>query len=62
MAITFIIISSFIFPIVILAMLLSWRKSIQKEVDRQTKDKAELIKTMERIITLKNKLINLLKY
>jgi hypothetical protein len=43
-------------------MLLSWRKSIQKEVDRQTKDKAELIKTMERIITLKNKLINLLKY
>jgi hypothetical protein len=43
-------------------MLLYWRKGIQKEVERQNENKAQLIKTLERIITLKNKLINLLKY
>ena len=43
-------------------MLLGWRKGVRKEVERQNENKAQLIKTLEKIITLKNKLINLLKY
>ena len=62
MALTAVIIATFIFPIVILTMLLGWRKGVRKEVERQNENKAQLIKTLEKIITLKNKLINLLKY
>ncbi|SKC47456.1 hypothetical protein SAMN05660236_0851 [Ohtaekwangia koreensis] len=62
MALAAIIIATFIFPIAILLMLLGWRKSIRKEVQRHNENKLRLIKTLERIITLKNKLINLLRY
>lgn len=43
-------------------MLLGWKKGVRKEVERHNENKDQLIKTLERIITLKNKLINLLKY
>jgi hypothetical protein len=62
MALAAIIISTFIFPIVVLLMLLSWKKIAHKEVERRDRDKTELINTLERIVILKNKLINLLKY
>jgi hypothetical protein len=40
MALTAIIISTFIFPIVILAMLLSWKEGARKEVERQKRSQA----------------------
>jgi hypothetical protein len=62
MAFTAIIIATFIFPIVVLIMVWSWKLHVRKELERQNRDKTQLIYTLERIVALKNKLINLLKY
>ncbi|HEY9008077.1 MAG TPA: hypothetical protein VIM75_18175 [Ohtaekwangia sp.] len=62
MALAAIIISTFVFPVIVFLLLWVWKKAVRKEIAQHNERNAELIKKMERIIALKNKLISLLKY
>ena len=53
MALTVVIIATFLLPALIFGMVLYWRKVLNKKVEKQDKEKGELINVMEEIIERK---------
>lgn len=62
MALTIVIIASIVLPAIIFSMLLFWRKSLRKRVEKQDREKGRLINLMEEIIETKDSIIDKLKF
>ena len=62
MALTVVIIASIVLPAIIFGMLLFWRKSLRKRVEKQDREKGRLINLMEEIIETKDSIIDKLKF
>ena len=62
MALTAVIVATFVIPAIVFAMVLYWRKILNKKVEKQDREKGHLINIMEEIIETKDAIIDKLKF